>query len=111
MTYKKYSIVAVPFPFTDSAQTKKRPALVISSEHHQNKTGHITLLMVTSAKHSHWYDDHTIINLSSTGLNMPSIIRQKIFTIDNRLIVRKVGTLDKEDQAKIIDILRQHIFH
>jgi hypothetical protein len=55
MTYKPYSTIVVPFPFTDSAQTKKRPAVVVSSEHHQNKTSHITLLMITTAKHSQWY--------------------------------------------------------
>lgn len=109
MTYKAYTIVAVPFPFTDSAQTKKRPAVVISSEHHQSKTGHISLLMVTTAKHSNWYDDHLIIDLASAGLNTPSIIRQKLFTIDNRLIMKKIGILSKEDQKKVATLTQQHL--
>jgi len=109
VTYKPYTIVSVPFPFTDSAQTKKRPAVVISSEHHQKETSYVTLLMVTTAKHSHWYDDHAIIDLSSAGLNIPSIIRQKIFTIDARLIAKKIGALAIEDQKKLSYLLQQHI--
>ena len=109
MTYKPYTIVAVPFPFTDSAQTKKRPAVVISSERHQEKTSHITLLMVTTAKHSHWFDDHLIIDLDSAGLSTPSIVRQKLFTIDSRLILKEVGILSKEDHSKVSKLLQKHI--
>ncbi len=110
MTYKPYTIIAVPFPFTDSSQTKKRPALVISSEHHQSKTGHVSLLMVTTAKSSHWYDDHFIIDLASAGLNIASIIRQKIFTIDSRLIIKKIGILGNEDQQKVATLIRKYIY-
>ncbi len=30
MTYEQFDVVVVPFPFTDTSGTKKRPALVIS---------------------------------------------------------------------------------
>lgn len=109
MTYKPYSVVAVPFPFTDSPRTKKRPAVVLSSENHQSKTGHITLLMVTTAKNSHWFDDHPIIDLTAAGLNAPSIIRQKIFTIDIRLIIKKIGMLNDKDQNELNSILKKHL--
>lgn len=109
MTYKPYTIISVPFPFTDSAQTKKRPAVVVSSEYHQNKTSHVTLLMVTTAKHSRWDDDHIIIDLASAGLRTPSIVRQKLFTIDSRLIIKKIGILGIEDQKNLAHLLSQHI--
>ncbi len=109
MTYKPYTVVAVPFPFTDSPRTKKRPAVVLSSEDHQSKTSHITLLMVTTAKHSRWFDDHSIIDVTVAGLHAPSIIRQKIFTIDIRLIIKKIGMLHSKDQREINNILRKHI--
>ena len=51
MTYEPFDIVVVPFPFTDAAQSKHRPALVLS----QNTTfgaiiGHSVLAMITSQK-------------------------------------------------------------
>lgn len=109
MTYKPFTLVVVPFPFTDSPQTKNRPALVISCEHYQLENDHVSLLMITSAKHSSWYGDHQIIDLDLAGLSSPSTIRQKLFTIDSRLIKRQVGMLGKEDKKAVSLILQQHI--
>jgi mRNA interferase MazF len=109
MIYKPFTIIVVPFPFTDSPETKKRPALVISSERYQRETGHVSLLMITTAKHSRWYGDHQIIDLALSGLSNPSIIRQKLFTIDSRLVKKQVGILNKEDKKKVILLLQQHI--
>ncbi len=109
MTYKPYTIVVVPFPFTDSAQTKKRPALVVSAESHQQKTQHISLLMITTAKHSQWYGDHPLIDLESSGLKTPSIIRQKLFTIDSRLIIKSIGILGTADKKRVLFCFQQHI--
>jgi len=109
MIYKPFTLVVVPFPFTDSPETKKRPALVVSSEHYQRENRHISLLMIMTAKHSHWYGDHPIIDLKSSGLSVPSIIRQKLFTIDSRLIKKQVGILGKEDRKKVALLFEQHI--
>lgn len=107
--YNPFAIVVVPFPFTDAHQTKKRPALVISSKKHQQATGHVTLLMITSAKHSHWESDYEIKDLAATGLNSPSLIRQKIFTLDSRLIIKQAGKLSASDQRRVITQLKAHI--
>jgi mRNA interferase MazF len=109
MTYDPFSIVVVPFPFTEKLQTKRRPALVLSSTDHQAETKHITLLMITSAKHSSWESDHTIELLESTGLTSPSIIRQKLFTIDMRLVINRLGNLSDHDVKKIKKILTSHL--
>lgn len=104
-----FSIVIVPFPFTDKLQTKRRPALVLSSVLHQKETGHITLLMITSAKNNDWSSDYSIEQLKSTGLTSPSIIRQKIFTIDNRLILDKIGCLHNDDEKEIKNHIMRHL--
>lgn len=109
MTYKPYSVVIVPFPFTESIRTKRRPALVLSTEKHQNETGHITLLMITSAKHSVWPSDYSIEHLKTTGLPSLSIIRQKIFTLDLTLIQGVLGCLSASDKKQVINQLNQHL--
>ncbi|MBP6918407.1 MAG: type II toxin-antitoxin system PemK/MazF family toxin [Legionellaceae bacterium] len=109
MTYKPYSVVIVPFPFTESIRTKRRPALVLSTEKHQNETGHITLLMITSAKHSVWPSDYSIEHLKTTGLPSLSIIRQKIFTLDLTLIQGVLGCLSASDKKQVMNQLNQHL--
>ncbi|MCX7116060.1 MAG: type II toxin-antitoxin system PemK/MazF family toxin [Gammaproteobacteria bacterium] len=107
MIYEPYSVVVVPFPFTDSAKTKKRPALVISTSAFQRETGHVTLLMITTAKQSQWYGDHSIQNLPATQLPVPSYIRQKAFTLDLRLIEKQIGQLAPADKQALKILFKQ----
>lgn len=109
MIYKPFSIVVVPFPFTDKEQLKKRPAIILSSIKHQKQTEHITLLMVTSAKNSSWSSDYAITNLEEAGLTSPSIVRQKLFTIDKRLIIKTIGNLATKDEKATIERLHEHL--
>ncbi len=108
-TYEPYSIVAVPFPFTDAGKSKRRPACILSNENFQTKTGHSTLIMITSAKHSDWYGDVIIKDLDSTGLTSDSVIRQKLFTLDLRLVIKKIGNLSKQDVMSFQKVLSKNI--
>jgi mRNA interferase MazF len=109
MIYEPFSVIVVPFPFTDKVQTKRRPALVLSKAQHQIETGHLTLLMITSAKHSKWASDYQIKQLTSTGLKSPSIIRQKLFTLDIRFVLELKGKLGNKDIKNITNILQEHL--
>lgn len=108
-TYKPFSVVVVPFPFTDSSEVKRRPALVLSQEQFQKNTEHTALMIITSAKHSAWYNDYQITELKTTGLKAASMIRQKLFTLDLRVILEKVGVLALTDQKALIKILKNHL--
>lgn len=102
MIYKPFDVVVVPFPFTDSAQTKRRPALVLSqSTNFGEKIGHSVLAMITSQKNEPWPLDSAIQNQKQSGLTAPSVVRMKLFTLDNRLILRKIGHLSQKDQDQI----------
>ncbi|OGT26934.1 MAG: hypothetical protein A3I77_02135 [Gammaproteobacteria bacterium RIFCSPLOWO2_02_FULL_42_14] len=109
MIYEPFSVVVVPFPFTDKTNSKKRPALVVSELPFQKETGHAALLMITSAQHSEWYGDWSIRDLKPSGLSVDSFVRQKIFTIDLRLIEKKIGALSAKDVASIKRTLRDCI--
>jgi mRNA interferase MazF len=101
VTYNRFDIVKVPFPFTDKQATKTRPALVLSSRDAFNeKVGHSVMAMITSAKHSAWALDTVIDDLATAGLPSPSRIRLKLFTLDERLVIAKLGELAKGDQAR-----------
>ena len=46
-------IILVPFPFTDQSTTKKRPAVVISSETYNTERPDLIIMAVTSQIASH----------------------------------------------------------
>jgi mRNA interferase MazF len=65
--------------------------------------------MITSAKNSGWTSDYLISSLEGTGLSAPSIIRQKIFTIDFRLIIKCTGELSTSDTQEVIKQFKLHL--
>ncbi len=96
-----WEIVVVPFPFTDRAGTKERPALVLSRESFNRGASHTLLAMITTRAHSPWPGDTLISDRSTTGLPVPCTVRLKLFTLDNRLVLRKLGRLSRHDEAAI----------
>lgn len=102
-TYDLYEVVKVPFPFTDVKQTKIRPALILSSAKYFNgKIGSNVMAMITSVKPglSPWPADIVIEDLKIAGLPVSSMIRFKIFTLDHRLILGRLGTLSGSDRIR-----------
>jgi mRNA interferase MazF len=106
--YKQFDIVVVPFPFTDRSATKRRPALVLSdSILFNNDAGHTVMAMITTATHSPWPLDISIQELEPSGLKQPSVIRMKLFTLDNSLIIKHIGQLTEPDQKSIEEALKK----
>ncbi|MGP1676675.1 MAG: type II toxin-antitoxin system PemK/MazF family toxin [Burkholderiales bacterium] len=108
MTFEAFDIVAVPFPFTDRAATKRRPALVLSDRSAFNAgIGHVVLAMITSASHSDWPLDVALSDLHAAGLTAASVVRMKLFTLDHWLILRKAGSLAAADRKAVAAALRK----
>lgn len=100
MICNPWDIVIVPFPFSDRPQTKRRPALVLTDAHF-NAAGHTTLAMITTKDHRPWPGDQPIANPKACGLPVPCLVRLKLFTIDNRLLERKLGALAAAERKSL----------
>jgi mRNA interferase MazF len=108
MTFKRFDVVVVPFPFTDRTADKRRPALILSDKMLFNKpSGHTVLAMITSQKNPDWPLDTKIIGNRQAGLTAPSKVRMKLFTLDNRLIVKKIGALTDTDKKAVANALHR----
>ena len=106
MTFERFDIVRVPFPFTDRLAHKHRPALVLSPAVLFNTpAGHSIMAMITSAQHSPWPLDTPITDQVAAGLPAPSIVRFKLFTLDHRLVRGTLGTLAPADQTRVHEAL------
>lgn len=109
-TFATWDVVIVPFPFTDRAAEKRRPALVLSGAAAFNtEAGHSVLAMITSIKDERqgWPLDTPITDFATAGLPAPSLTRMKLFTLDHRLILRKAGRLATRDQAAMKRALKK----
>lgn len=110
MTFERYDVVKVPFPFTDKAQTKKRPALVLSGNSGFNRrAAHSVLAMITSADNPAWPLDVPIDDLLEAGLPAVSVVRMKLFTLDHRFILSKIGHLAAADRAGVKRVLHPYL--
>jgi mRNA interferase MazF len=101
VAYPLFAVVRVPFPFSDRTSVKRRPAVILSAMEFQDNSGHVLLAMVTTAKQSSWPLDWPIKHLQGTGLSQPCIVRLKLFTLDDRLILGPLGELASADQIGV----------
>ncbi len=108
MAFEQWSVVAVPFPFADREESRRRPALVLSRpDALGSRVGHSVLAMITSARHSAWPLDVAVADLEAAGLPAASVVRMKLFTLDDRLVRRVLGRLGGADIAAVGAAVRQ----
>jgi mRNA interferase MazF len=103
-----WDVVIVPFPFTDKAGVKRRPALVLSATVF-NENGHTVFAMITTKSHSPWPGDTVITALATAGLHTPCLVRLKLFTLDNQLLVRRSGHLSEADRTSVAAALNRYL--
>ena len=91
---KRGDIVVVPFPYSDQLAEKRRPALVVSGNSFNTKSGYLWVVMITSKVDAPASD---IVPLShpKTGLSKPSVVRAaKLATIEASRVIRVAGKVE-----------------
>lgn len=101
-------VVVVPFPFSERPGAKRRPALALSRQRF-NAAGHTILSMITTQSHAPWPGDVVIEDLDAAGLPRPCLVRLKLFTLDNRLLLRRTGRLAKGDRKAVQSSFDEHV--
>ena len=105
MICEPWAVVIVPFPFTEGPRTKRRPALALSTKAF-SENGYTVLAMITTKARPSWPGDTHIGDYQLAGLKVPCIVRLKLFTLDNRLILNQMGRLSETDRNKISQNIR-----
>lgn len=102
MSFDRFAVVRVPFPFTDRNATKNRPALVLSdSVGFNTPAGHSVMAMITSQTNPPWPLDCPLADLAAAGLPAASKVRFKLFTLDHRLVRGQIGKLADADAQTV----------
>ena len=109
-TYSQGDLILVPFPFTDLSATKRRPAIIVSPDHFHRTSEDVVLVAVTSQTPPRLSDMELALTQNDIvfgKIPRPSIVKlAKLFTMHQRLIVRRVARLREGKLTEVLDRLR-----
>jgi mRNA interferase MazF len=110
-TYNRGDVVLVPFPFTDLASVKQRPALVVSPDSLNRSRPDVLVIAITSQVPAVLASDEISVpagELYALGLPKPSILKlTKMFSIHQGLILKKLGIAPQPTLGLILRRLQQ----
>ena len=97
ISYKRGDVVLIPFPFTDLTSSKRRPALIISSEKFNSTHEDVVVLGITSQIPARLDEDEFQLPAEALllgGLPKASLIKlSKVVTLHQHLIVKRLGSI------------------
>lgn len=103
-------VVLVPFPFTSQAASKQRPAIVVSNAAYNRAKPDVVIMAVTSQlRPSPGPGEVWIGQWQAAGLLKPSAIKPVFATLEQRLVIRKLGSLDMADQTALRKAIRETV--
>jgi mRNA interferase MazF len=110
VTFRRWDIVSVPFPFVEGDATKRRPALVVSTDAFHQMHRACFGAMITTARHMRDVrpDDIEIKDLTRAGLPRPCVIRlARLATFEWSDRIRRAGTLDGGERRAVEALLQR----
>ena len=102
MLFEFGSVVLVPFPFTSQTASKKRPAVVVSNRAYSEATPDLIVMAITSQlRPSPGMGETWVVQWQAAGLLRPSAIKPVLATLEQRLVLRQLGSLESEDRSAL----------
>ena len=98
---KRGDIVLVEFTFSQGGGSKKRPALVISSDPYHRGRQEVILAAITSNVERSLFGDTKVEEWKESGLLFPSVVTGIVRTIKGDMILKTWGRLAKPDFHRV----------
>jgi mRNA interferase MazF len=109
VTYNRWDIVAVHFPFIEGTDAKRRPALIVSSDRLHAEHGIYWIVMITTAKSGQRTNDIPITNRERAGLPEDCVIRvARITAMTGGQIARRLGDVTPKDRSAVSALLKRY---
>jgi len=110
VTYSRWDVVAVAYPFLEGYDAKRRPALVVSSKALHERHGLYWLMMITTAKAGTRPDDIAVSDHRKSGLPESCVIRApRIVSLGEAQILRRLGQIAPKDRTAVSGLLRRFL--
>ena len=104
-------LILIPVPFTNLSSQKRRPVIVISSGEYNQSSRDVLVVAVTSNLQPMPYSIPLNSEDMAIGiLKQVSVIRaDKVYTLEQSLIVKRFGTVKSEILGRVIATIQQII--
>ena len=100
--YSFGDVVLVPFPFTDQSASKKRPAVVVSSNAYDARRSDIVLMAITSQFGRRLaFGESSVTEWKKAGLLKPGIVKPVLTTLEKKLVLKRLGHLQPADDKAL----------
>jgi mRNA interferase MazF len=100
MTVQRGDVVLTNFPFSSGGGAKMRPALVVQTDRNNRRLSNTIVAMVTRStkraqnEPTQYLLDPATSEGAAAGVLHPSTVKcENLFTVEQRLIVRKIGRI------------------
>jgi mRNA interferase MazF len=103
-SYSKNEIVLVRYPFSDLSSAKVRPAVVVNAPHMSQD---VLIVPLTSKTAGLLTGEFVLTDWKGAGLNVETAAKRGIFTIQEKLVLKRVGRLVTRDAEKLAASLRE----
>ncbi len=108
-TYKRGDVVLLPFPYTDLSTSKKRPAVILSTNKFNISRQDCIVAPISGRLTKILSGDYTLKDWSGAGLLKPSIVKAILGTVHQSKIISRLGALSdidlKNTEKAIADVL------
>ncbi len=101
--YLRGDVVLVRYPFTDLSRAKVRPAVIINTSH---PSVDVLIVPLTSKVASLLPGEFILTDWAQAGLNVPTAVKRGIYTVQETLIIRRVGQITLDDCDRLDGSLR-----
>jgi mRNA interferase MazF len=109
VTYERWDVVAVSFPFLEATDAKRRPALIVSADRLAQEQGLFWIAMITTAKSGPRRDDIPVSDIARAGLPESCVIRvARLATVTQTQIVRRLGEITPKDRNAVQSLLGRY---
>jgi len=109
VTFRRWDLVSVPFPYIEGHDSKRRPALVVSTDAFHAAHKACFAAMVTTAREMRDLrpDDIAISDWAKAGLPAPCVIRLPRLATFEAATVRRIGALAPKERNAVAALLKR----
>ena len=108
MTYSRWDVVAVDFPFVEGDESKRRPGLVVSTPRLHDAHGVCWVAMISSAQAGDRVDDILLTDPEKAGLHVKCAIRvARLAAVSNTRIQRRLGAISAKDRIAVSSLMKK----